>query len=197
MSSQGRLAVISGPSGSGKTTICRALLEDERVVLSVSATTRKKRPMETEGVDYFFLSPEDFAQRVERGEFLEWAEYNGNRYGTLRSEVGRKLGQGKTVILEIEVQGTRKLRDAGIEASFVFIMPPGLEELERRLRARKTEDEETIQRRLAIASEEMNMAHLYDHVVINRELDRAVRELRIYLGLESGELETQGSGEDD
>ena len=197
MSSQGRLAVISGPSGSGKTTICRALLEDERVVLSVSATTRRKRPKETEGVDYYFLSPADFAQRVERGDFLEWAEYNGNRYGTLRAEVERKLAKGMTVILEIEVQGTRKLREAGIEASFVFIMPPGLEELERRLRARQTEDEETIQRRLAIAREEMDMAHLYDQVVINRDLDRAVREMRIYLGLESGELELHGSDDDD
>jgi guanylate kinase len=197
MSAPGRLVVISGPSGSGKTTICRALLEDERVVLSVSATTRSKRRGEEDGVSYYFLEPDDFDARAKRGEFLEWAEYNGNRYGTLRGEVERKCADGKLVILEIEVQGTRKLREQSIDASYVFIMPPGLEELERRLRARQTEDEETIRRRLAIAREEMDMAHLYDHVIINRELDRAVQELRIYLGLESGELPLLTEDEDD
>lgn len=197
MSAPGRLVVISGPSGSGKTTICRALLEDERVVLSVSATTRSKRRGEEDGVSYYFLEPDDFDGRAKRGEFLEWAEYNGNRYGTLRGEVERKCADGKLVILEIEVQGTRKLREQSIDASYVFIMPPGLEELERRLRARQTEDEETIRRRLAIAREEMDMAHLYDHVIINRELDRAVQELRIYLGLESGELPLLTEDEDD
>lgn len=177
-----RLVVISGPSGSGKTTICKRLLEDPSIVMSVSATTRKRRPGEVDGKDYYFLDPEEFQRKVRNGEFLEYAEYNGNFYGTLRSEVEGSLSQGLTVILEIEVQGTRKLRESGVDALFLFVMPPSPEELERRLRNRHTEDEETILRRLEIAREEMDMAHLYDHVVINNDLDVAVEQAHGYIG---------------
>ncbi len=177
-----RLVVISGPSGSGKTTICKRLLEVPGIVMSVSAATRQKRPGEVDGEDYYFLDKDEFARKVENGEFLEYAEYNGNFYGTLRSEVEKKLARGLTVILEIEVQGTRKLREGGVEALFLFVMPPSPEELERRLRHRRTENEETILGRLAIAREEMDMAHLYDHVVINNELDAAVEQARGYIG---------------
>jgi len=177
-----RLVVISGPSGSGKTTICKRLLEDSSIVMSVSGTTRAKRPDEVDGQDYYFMEMDDFHRKVQNGEFLEYAEYNGNFYGTLRSEVESNLSQGFTVILEIEVQGTRKLRESGVEALFLFVMPPSPEELERRLRNRHTEDEETILRRLAIAREEMDMAHLYDHVVINKELDQAVEQAHGYIG---------------
>ncbi len=191
MSGAGRLAVISGPSGSGKTTICRALLGDPRVVLSTSATTRAKRKGEVEGRDYYFLGVAEFERAVEKDEFLEWAEYNGNRYGTLKAEVHEKMSRGKVVILEIEVQGTRHLRDQGAEGTFIFIMPPSIDELEQRLRSRKTEKEDVILRRLAIAREEMDMAHLYDHIVINDDLSRAVQEVRAVLGLASdGRSET-------
>ena len=183
----GRLAVISGPSGSGKTTICRELAEDPRVMLSVSATTRARREGEVDGRDYIFLSETEFEERVGRGEFLEHARYNDNRYGTLASAVQEQVEKGFVVILEIEVQGTRILRERGVEATYVFIMPPSPEELERRLKARKTEGAEVIRRRLEIAQEEMHMAHLYDHVVINDELERAVREVQGMLGLRSGE----------
>ncbi len=180
----GGLVVVSGPSGSGKTTICKALIEIPGVVLSVSATTRPRRQGEVDGRDYHFLSPGDFEKKVENGEFLEHAEYNGNRYGTLKADVERKLAKGLTVILEIEVQGTRQLRDSGIQGRYVFVMPPSLEELEKRLWARGTDSEEAILKRLSIARSEMDMAHLYDHVVVNRDLGEAVTEIRRWLGLE-------------
>ncbi|MCA8972160.1 MAG: guanylate kinase [Planctomycetes bacterium] len=185
----GRLVVISGPSGSGKTTICRALAERDDVRLSVSATTRKRRKGEVDGIDYWFLTPDDFEARVRRGEFLEHAAYNDNRYGTLRSVVEDQLRHVPVVILEIEVQGTRQLRDRGVEATYLFVMPPSLEELEQRLRTRSTEDPETIQRRLQIARKEMDMAHLYDHVVINDDLEATLRQVASFLGLSRGDSE--------
>ena len=180
----GRLVVISGPSGSGKTTICHALAERSDVELSVSATTRKRRKGEIDGCDYYFLDDETFDQRIAEGAFLEYADYNGKRYGTLRAAVESQLRRVPNVILEIEVQGTRHLRDAGVRATYIFIMPPSLAELDRRLHARKTEDEETIARRLEIARKEMDMAHLYDHVVINEVLEDAVKQVAAILGLD-------------
>jgi len=175
--------VISGPSGAGKSSICRALAEDERVAMSVSATTRAKRDGETEGLDYYFLTPEEFERRVQADEFIEHAEYAGNRYGTLHDEVEGKLRDGKIVLLEIEVKGTRILRSAGLEAIYVFIMPPSREELGRRLRARSTDDEKAIERRLAIARQEYDAAHMYDFVIINEDLDTAIESVRGVLGL--------------
>lgn len=175
--------MISGPSGSGKTTICKQLMASPLVALSVSATTRKIREGEEDGVDYHFLEEADFLSRARRGEFLEYARYNGNYYGTLKSEVQARQAAGYIVILEIEVQGTRQLRETGVEADFIFLMPPSLLELERRLRARETEDGETIERRLKLARAEMDMSHLYDHVVINDELEKAVAEVRTFLGI--------------
>ncbi len=182
--SPGRLVVVSGPSGSGKTSICKALVEDPRVLFSVSATTRGKRAGEVDGRDYWFLSESEFEERVSAGEFLEHARYNGNRYGTLEKPVRDTIASGRIVILEIEVQGTRLLRDNGVEALYVFIMPPSLEELERRLRGRQTEDEDTIEGRLEIARCEMDMSHLYDHVVINKDLESTVEAVRRLVGFE-------------
>ncbi|MEZ5988228.1 MAG: guanylate kinase [Planctomycetota bacterium] len=179
----GSLVVISGPSGSGKTTICRRLVEHPGVEMSVSATTRGQRAAEVDGRDYWFLDADEFERRVRAGDFLEHAEYNGNRYGTLRSEVEARLGAGKTVILEIEVQGTRQLQQHGVQAIYLFVMPPSPEELERRLRDRHTEDDATIRRRLRIAREEMDMAHLYDHVIVNDDLEGAVRTALQYIGV--------------
>ncbi len=181
-----KLVVISGPSGAGKTSICRKLAEDPQIDLSISATTRPMRKGEVDGVDYYFLTKEEFDARIRAGEFLEWAEYNRNFYGTLRSEVQRKLETGHWVVLEIEVQGTRRLREAEVGAIYIFIMPPSLAELEHRLRARKTESEEVIRRRIEIAKSEMHMSHLYDHVVINKDLNQAVEEVRQKIGINAG-----------
>ena len=181
-----KLVVISGPSGAGKTSICRKLAEDPRIDLSVSATTRPMRKGEVDGIDYYFLSRKEFEDKVKAGDFLEWAEYNRNCYGTLRSEVERKLETGHWVVLEIEVQGTRRLRETDVGGIYIFIMPPSLEELEKRLRFRKTESEEVIRRRLEIAKNEMHMSHLYDYVIVNQDLDKAVREVRQKIGIDSG-----------
>lgn len=189
----GSLVVISGPSGSGKTTICRALARRDDVELSVSATTRVMRKGEVDGQDYYFLSADDFDAKVREGAFLEHASYNGNRYGTLASVVQEQAGRVSVVILEIEVQGTQQLLEAGVSATYIFVMPPSLGELERRLVARETEDEATIQRRLEIARDEMDMAHLYDHVVINEELESTVQQVGGLLGLLDARRPTGGA----
>ncbi len=184
---KGRLGVISGPSGSGKTSICRALARDPRVFFSVSATTRPRRPGEVEGVDYWFLSEEEFRARASRGEFLEWAQYNGRFYGTPRKPVEEAIRAGKVALLEIELQGATRLRENGVEGIYVFIEPPSMEVLEERLRKRGTETEEEIRKRLEIARREWTQARagkIYDYFVRNDELERAEREVRAILGLE-------------
>jgi guanylate kinase len=185
-----RLVVISGPSGSGKTSICRQLAVDPRVAFSVSATTRPQRAGEVDGRDYFFLTEDQFEERVRAGAFLEHARYNEHRYGTLRAQVERQLAAGKAVLLEIEVQGTRQLRGSGVDGIYIFVMPPSFGELERRLRERRTEEESAIRRRLDIARREMEMAHLYDHVVINRDLQEAIATVRQLIGLGTSEDRT-------
>ena len=169
---------MSGPSGVGKGTLVSLLRERHpRLGLTVSATTRGPRPEEKDGVSYHFLSEEEFERRVEAGEFLEWAWVHGHRYGTLRSEVDRQLAEGRSVILEIDVQGGMNVRAAHPDAVLVFIEPPSMEELERRLRGRGTEDEASVERRLANARGEMGRAAEYDARVVNDDLERAVGEL--------------------
>jgi guanylate kinase len=180
---RGKLIVISGPSGSGKTSVVRALKTDPRVVFSVSATTRRIRPGEVDGVDYHFLQRAEFEVRRRRGEFLESAEYNGNLYGTLRAPMEEVLARGLLFVLEIEVQGTRQLRSDGVEGIYVFLVPPGLDELRSRLAARAANSPEEIEERLRIAAEEMKARDLYDHVVVNDDLDRAIREVKRIIGL--------------
>jgi guanylate kinase len=144
----------------------------------VSATTRRPRPGEQAGVDYHFLSEEEFARRLEAGEFLEHAEYAGNRYGTLRSELGRaRDAGGRALVLEIEVQGARQVRETLPEAVLVFIEPPSFEDLERRLAARGSDPPEQIERRLQAAREELAAADEFDHRVVNDDLERALTEL--------------------
>jgi guanylate kinase len=187
------MVVVSGPSGSGKSTICKRLLEDPRVVFSVSATTRPKRAGEVDGRDYHFLTREDFKRRVERGEFLEHAEVYGNMYGTLREPLERVLREGKVYLLEIDVQGAGQLRALGEPGTYVFIAPPDFEELRRRLASRGTETPEMLERRLHKAEDEWRERVKYDHVVVNDDLDRAVGEIRRFIGLESAVPGSRGS----
>jgi len=180
----GRLLVVSGPSGSGKSTICRKLLEDPRVMFSVSATTRKKREGEVDGRDYHFLTREDFKRKVEHGEFVEHAEVYGNMYGTLREPMRKAMAEGKVYLLEIDVQGANQLRALGEEGTYVFIAPPDFEELRRRLAGRGTESPEMLERRLHKAEDEWRERVKYDHVVVNDRIERAVAEIRRLVGLD-------------
>lgn len=178
----GKLVVISGPSGAGKTSVCRALKQLPGVEFSVSATTRAKRPGEQDGVDYYFLGQVEFERRVAAGEFLEWARYNRNCYGTLKAPMQRALAAGRTFVLEIEVQGTRQLRAANVPGIYVFIVPPSLEALRQRLRSRGADSDADIEARLAIAAEELQAAGIYDHVVVNQELDATIRAVAELIG---------------
>ena len=186
MAMQGRMVVISGPSGSGKSTICKRLLEDPRVVFSVSATTRKVRDGEVDGRDYHFLSREEFKRRVERGEFIEHAEVFGNMYGTLRAPMQEALAEGKLYLLEIDVQGALQLKALGEPGIYIFVAPPDFAELRRRLVKRNTETAEMLERRLHKAEDEYRERAKYDHIVVNGDLDLAVKEIRTIMGLESG-----------
>jgi len=170
--------VITGPSGVGKGTLIRGLLERlPGLELSVSATTRAPRPGEHDGVDYHFLTPEEFQARVAAGEFVEHAEYSGNRYGTLRSELDRRLKEGAGVVLEIEVQGARQVRGAMPDAVAVFIAPPSSEALRARLVGRGTDSPEQVDARLATAERELEARPEFAHVVINDRLEQATGEL--------------------
>ena len=172
----GRLIVFSAPSGCGKGTMLAEILKNEDYCVSVSATTRQPREGETDGVNYYFLSKGDFLQKVADSEFLEYAEYCDNYYGTLISEVDGKLSEGKNVILEIEVQGAMKIRGKRPDAVFVFIAPPSISELRRRLRKRGTETEEVIEKRVSQAAGELSYADKYDYVIVNDDLDDAVSD---------------------
>jgi guanylate kinase len=177
LTTTGRLIVISGPSGAGKTTLLKRVFAECPVPLvpSVSATTRKPRPGEQDGVDYHFLSHEEFARRREAGCFLEACQvYAGDWYGTLKDEVTPSLAAGKWVVLEIDVQGTLAVLEHYPDALTIFVLPVSLAELERRLRERKTESEAALQRRLEVARRELESAHLYRYQVLNDDLERAV-----------------------
>lgn len=176
---KGLLIVVSGPSGVGKGTVDAALFEQvSNLCYSVSATTRQPRKGEVHGKSYFFLSKEEFLTRREQGDFLEWAEVYGNYYGTLRSEVERQLAEGKHVLLEIDTQGAMQIKAAYPSGVFVFILPPSLEELKRRIVARGSETEESLRTRLGKAEQEMQMADRYDYTIVNDDLQTAVKELK-------------------
>lgn len=178
MNKRGKLLVLSGPSGCGKGTVLRSLMDgQENMAFSVSATTRAPRPGEVDGREYYFVSRERFMEMVEQGELLEHAEFVGNCYGTPRAPVLQQLVSGKHVLLDIEVQGAAQVKAAMPEAITVFLVPPSLEELERRLRGRGTETEEKIRQRLKTAEYEMTLAPQYDYIVVNDEVARAAAEL--------------------
>ncbi len=166
---RGRLVVVSGPSGVGKGTVLKYVLERDDFVYSVSATTRGMREGETDGKNYFFISREQFEEMIAKGELVEYAEYNGNYYGTPRFFVDNMLAEGKNVILEIEVKGAMQIKKLLPEATFVFIAPESKSVLEERLRTRGTESEEVIAKRLAIAESEIRACLMYDYIAINRD----------------------------
>jgi guanylate kinase len=173
-----KVFVITGPSGVGKGTLIRELRERvPGLELSVSATTRGPREGEEDGRDYHFLTGPEFAERADRNDFLEHAAYSGNRYGTLRSEVERRLAADASVVLEIEVQGARQVRAAMPEAVLVFIAPPSAETLRKRLEGRGTDSTEAIDERLRTAALELDAQQEFKHVVVNDDLDRAAAEL--------------------
>jgi guanylate kinase len=173
-----KVFVITGPSGVGKGTLIRTLRERvPELELAVSATTRPPRAGERDGVDYHFLTAEEFERRVAAGEFVEHARYSGRRYGTLRAELERRTAAGHPVVLEIEVQGARQVRTTLPEAVQVFIAPPSLDALRTRLVGRGTDDEEQVAARLRVAEEELAAKDEFGHVVINDRLEDAVEEL--------------------
>jgi guanylate kinase len=185
-----RVFVITGPSGVGKGTLIRGLLERlPQLGLSVSATTRAPRPGETHGVDYHFLSPDEFDRRVADGEFVEHATYSGRRYGTLRSELEGRLRRGEPVVLEIEVQGARQVRETMPEALQVFIAPPSREALRARLVGRGTDTPEQVDERLRTAERELEAQSEFGRVVVNDRLEDALAEL---VDIVEGELGADG-----
>lgn len=177
MHKKGVLVIISGPSGSGKGTVVSELVKEDGYALSISATTRKPRNYEKHGEHYFFYTKEEFEDMSCRGQLLEWAEFCGNYYGTPRAYVEAQLLQGKNVLLEIEVQGALQVKKVHPECILVFLIPPNLEELGRRLTLRGTEDNETINKRIHRAIEEIEFVTQYDYVVVNDKVEDAKKDL--------------------
>ena len=182
MAEKGKLIVISGPSGAGKSTVVnRAIQGRNDMCFSTSVTTRSPRPGEVDGKDYFFIDEERFQEMVDHGELLEHARYVSHSYGTPRAFVERQMDAGMNVILDIEVQGARQVKEQMEEAVLIFILPPSMEELRRRLINRGTDSLEVIENRLARAREELKEASLYDYIVVNDDIDTAAREFAAIL----------------
>lgn len=175
----GKLFVISGSSGVGKGTLLKVLLDNNADLnLSISATTRHPRKGEADGINYFFTTEEEFIKSIQNHEFLEWAEFNGNFYGTKQAWVEKTLAKGKDLILEIETKGALQIKEKLPNTVLIFILPPSLEELEKRLRGRNTEDEETIKNRLKEAFREIECSKDYDFRIVNDDIEKATTELQ-------------------
>lgn len=189
---RGRLFVISGPSGAGKSTVVFKALEGrDDVCFSVSCTTRKPRPGEVDGREYFFVDLDKFREMVENDEFLEHAVYVANSYGTPRAYVEKKLDEGMNVLLDIEVQGARQIKDKMPDAVMIFFIPPSMAELEKRLRSRGTDSERKIEARLFRAREEYEAANFYDYVIINDDVDVAAKEFSSIITAENCKFESR------
>lgn len=181
---KGIIVVISGPSGSGKGTIVNELIKNEQYALSISATTRKPRIGEKEGIHYFFMSKEEFLEMINKEELVEWAEFCDNYYGTPKSYIEDKINKGKDVILEIEVQGALQVKKIYPEAILIFIIPPSLTELKNRLLKRGTETSEIIEKRLMRAVEELDFVKEYDYLLVNDSIDNVVNEINMIIKTE-------------
>ena len=183
---RGILLVISGSSGTGKGTVCNSLRKRRPdLEYSISATTRSPRAGETDGVEYFFLTRDEFKRKIEAGDFLEYADNYGNFYGTPRDKVLELLNLGKTILLEIDVQGARQVQKNYPDGVFIFLLPPSIEELRRRITGRNSETEESIQKRLSIVNDELESGKSYNYVVVNDEVEKAVDEICAILDAES------------
>ncbi|NCU16226.1 guanylate kinase [Pallidibacillus pasinlerensis] len=177
---KGLLIVLSGPSGVGKGTVRKAIFEqrDIKFEYSISVTSRKMRPGEVDGVDYFFKTREEFESMIKNDELLEYTEYVGNYYGTPVDYVQKTLNEGKDVFLEIEVEGAKQVRNKFPDGLFIFLIPPSLSELENRIKTRGTETDELIRNRMTVAKNELKMMNLYDYVVENDKVDNAVEKIK-------------------
>lgn len=178
MNQKGLLVVISGPSGAGKGTICKALLEESDFWISVSATTRQPRKGEIDGVNYYFLSKEDFEERRLKDDFLEYAEVYGNYYGTPKSKALEAINNGNDVILEIDIQGALKVKESYPEGVFIFILPPSMEELKQRIINRGSETPESLMTRFKSAYKEINYVSKYNYAVVNDTVEEAVKKIQ-------------------
>ena len=186
---KGLLLVVSGPSGAGKGTICKALLnKNDQIKLSVSATTRKPRNGEVHGVNYFFIEKEEFTKMIENGEFLEYAQIYDNFYGTPKAAIIECLEKGQDVILEIEMQGARQIKEVYPEGVFIFLLPPSLEELKSRIVGRGTETQEEIEKRFSCAFEEINQIVNYDYFIVNEDIEKSVSDVEAIICAEKNKV---------
>ncbi len=176
---EGLLLVVSAPSGAGKTSLCRALTESlGNLTHSVSYTTRKPRPLEIDGRDYYFVTDDRFKDMIKAGDFAEWAQVHSNYYGTSKRVLDDMINEGIDVILDIDTQGARQIKEKYPKAVFIFILPPSLEILEERLRNRRSDNDEEIRKRMRRARDEIKDYRMYDYIIVNRDFDRALSELR-------------------
>lgn len=186
---KGLLLVVSGPSGAGKGTICKALLnKNDQIKLSVSATTRKPRNGEVHGVNYFFIEKEEFKTMISNGEFLEYAQIYDNFYGTPKAAIIECLENGQDVVLEIEMQGAKQIKEVYPEGVFIFVLPPSLEELKSRIVGRGTETQEEIEKRFSCAFEEINQIVNYDYFIVNEDIEKSVSDVESIICAEKNKV---------
>ena len=187
---EGLLVVISGASGTGKGTVCKRLFELEKnITFSVSATTRPPRQGEVDGVNYWFLSKQKFEEMIEKGEFLEWAKVYDNYYGTPLNKVEERLKNGEDILLEIDTQGALNVMEKMPQGVFIFLLPPSLEELKRRIVGRGTENQESLEKRLGAAKKEISLANKYQYVVVNDDVENAAENIKAIIKAEKSKTE--------